>query len=209
MTEAFVFHDVIHTIDDLRAIVGYPQQLVIDKVQHELDEYCREFIARSPFVLIGTSDAQGNADVSPKGDPAGFVQVLDDHTLLIPDRPGNRRTDTLGNILQNPQVGMIFLVPGKDETLRVNGQAQLVRDANLRERFAINGKVPQVLIAVTVKDVYFHCGKCVKRSMLWEEGAAQQELTSLAQVMIKHAHLSDDPVTLQQDVEEDYRKGLY
>src|SRR5215468_3379889 len=99
MTESVMFTDVVRTIDELREIVGYPRQLVIDKVQHELDEFCQEFIAHSPFLLIGTSDAQGNADVSPKGDPPGFVQVLDNHTLLIPDRPGNQRIDTLSNIL--------------------------------------------------------------------------------------------------------------
>lgn len=208
MTESVVFSEVVQSIEELREIIGYPRQLVIDKVIHEVDDYCREFIARSPFLLIGTSDTQGNADVSPKGGAPGFVQVLDDHTLLIPDRPGNQRADTLTNILQNPQVGMLLLVPGKGETLRVNGRAQLVRDAHLREQFTVKGQVPKILIAVTVTDVYFHCAKCIVRSKLWAEGAAQAELTSLAQVLIKHAHLADDPVTFQQEIDEEYRKTL-
>ncbi len=208
MTESVVFSEVVQSIEELRAIIGSPRQLVIDKVIHEVDDYCREFIARSPFLLIGTSDAQGNADVSPKGGEPGFVQVLDDHTLLIPDRPGNRRADSLTNILQNPRIGMLFLVPGKGETLRVNGRAQLVRDAHLRERFTVKGQVPQILIAVTVADVYFHCAKCIIRSKLWEAGAAQAELTSLAQVLIKHAHLSDNPETFQQEIDEEYQHTL-
>src|SRR5215468_9850838 len=118
MSDEIVFSDVVQSVEELREILGHPSQHVIDKVIHEIDEYAAEFIARSPFVLIGSSDAQGNQDVSPKGDPPGFVQVLNSRTLLIPDRPGNRRADTLVNILENPQIGMIFLVPGKRETLR-------------------------------------------------------------------------------------------
>ena len=209
MSDEFVFAEVIRTADELREILGYPSQHVIDKVIHEIDEYAAEFIAHSPFILFGSSDAQGNHDVSPKGDPPGFVQVLNPRTLLIPDRPGNRRADTLVNILENPQMALIFLVPGKRETLRVNGRAQIIRDAALRERCAVEGKIPTLLIAVTVEDVYFHCAKCIIRSKLWEEGAAQQELTSLADVMIKYAHVEADAETLQRDIDEGYQTTLY
>ncbi|MBI1260029.1 MAG: pyridoxamine 5'-phosphate oxidase family protein [Chloroflexi bacterium] len=208
MTEAVVFSEVIQNVDELRSILGHPSQLVIDKVIHEIDEYAREFIAHAPFIMIGSSDAQGNADVSPKGDPAGFVQILNNRTLLIPDRPGNRRADTLINILEHPQMALIFLIPGKRETLRVNGRAQLIRDADLRERCAVNGKIPALLIAVTVEDVYFHCPKCIIRSGLWEEGAAQQELASLAEAILNQTHTPGDPEELQREMDEDYKKGI-
>jgi len=209
MTETVVFSEVVQSEEELRAILGYPSQVVIDKVLHEIDEYAQEFIAKSPFILIGSSDAQGNADVSPKGDPPGFVQVLNSRTLLIPDRPGNHRADTLVNILENPQMALIFLVPGKRETLRVNGRAQLIRDANLRERCTVEGKVPTLLIAVTVEEVYFHCAKCIIRSKLWEEGDAQRELASLAEVMIKQAHVPGNAEELQRDIDEGYLTTLY
>jgi len=209
MTETVTFSEVIQTVEELHAILGHPSQHVIDKVIHEVDEYAQEFIAKSPFILIGSSDAQGNHDVSPKGDPPGFVQVLNSRTLLIPDRPGNRRADTLVNILENPQIGMIFLIPGKRETLRINGRAQLIRDTDLRERCSVGGKVPALLIAVTVEDVYFHCAKCIIRSGLWEEGEAQQELASLAEIMIKNAHIDADAEKFQRDIDESYKTTLY
>jgi len=137
------------------------------------------------------------------------VQVLNGRTLLIPDRPGNHRADTLVNILENPQMTLLFLVPGKRETLRINGRGQIIRDADLRERCAVDGKVPALLIAVTVEDVYFHCGKCIVRSKLWEEGAAQKELTSLAEVMIKYAHVPADAETFQRAIDEEYKTELY
>jgi uncharacterized protein len=204
MTEA-VFTDVIDTLEGLRAIIGNPSQLVIDKVQPEIDEMSAAWIAASPFVLIGTADADGNIDVSPKGDPAGFVQVFDSKTLLIPDRPGNRRVDTLGNIIQNPKIGLIFLVPGKEETLRVNGWAQIVRDAALREPFAVKGKVPTLLIAVHTEEVFFHCAKCVIRSGLWNgtDAPANDALPGLAEILIRQTKLD---ATLEQ-VEEDLKKG--
>jgi PPOX class probable FMN-dependent enzyme len=209
MTETVTFSEAIQSVEELRTILGHPSQHVIDKVIHEVDEYAQEFIAKSPFILIGSSDAQGNHDVSPKGDPPGFVQVLNSRTLLIPDRPGNRRADTLVNILENPQIGMIFLIPGKRETLRINGRAQLIRDTDLRERCSVGGKVPALLIAVTVEDVYFHCAKCIIRSGLWEEGEAQQELASLAEIMIKNAHIDADAEKFQRDIDESYKTTLY
>ncbi len=211
MTDEVAFSEVVRSEAELRAILGYPSQVVIDKVIHEIDAYAQEFISASPFLLIGTSNAQGNADVSPKGDPAGFVQVLNSRTLLIPHRPGNRRADTLVNILENPQIGLIFLIPGKRETLRVNGRAQLIRDTPLRERCAVDGKVPAVLIAVAVEDVYFHCAKCVLRSGLWQAGDAQDELASLAEIMMNQAHLAVNASAeeLQREIDEDDLKTLY
>lgn len=128
----------------------------------------REWIARSPFVVIATADADGNCDASPKGDPAGFVEVLDDTTLAIPERPGNRRADGYFNILSNPRVGLIFLIPGRTETLRVNGRARLVRDADYFDRMVVKGHRPILAMEVDIEQIFFHCGKAFMRSHLWE-----------------------------------------
>jgi PPOX class probable FMN-dependent enzyme len=210
MSEA-MFTDVIETLDDLRAIIGQPSQLVIDKVQSEIDDLSAAWIAASPFLLIATADAEGNMDVSPKGDPAGFVRLFDNKTLLIPDRPGNRRIDTLGNIVQNSKVGLIFLVPGKAETLRINGRAKIVRDDALREQFAINGKLPSLLIAVTADEVYFHCAKCVIRSNLWEshDVAVNDTVPTLAEVLIKQAHVDGTLEEVQARLDKSYAETLY
>lgn len=183
------FKHVIHTEAELRDILGYAGQPARDKVLPEIDDIARAFITASRFVLIGSVDAAGNMDVSPKGDPAGFVQVMDAQTLLIPDRPGNRRGDTLSNLLQNPNIGLLFLVPGRSDTLRVNGTAQLVRDEDVRQRFTVQGKVPQFVIAVTVKEVFFHCTKCVLRSELWSPDLQPDALVSFGEAIIKHAKL--------------------
>lgn len=207
----FAFTDVIETLDDLRAIIGQPSQLVIDKVQSEIDEMSAAWIAASPFLLIATADAEGNMDVSPKGDPAGFVRLLDNKTLLIPDRPGNRRVDSLGNILQNPKVGLIFLVPGKAETLRINGRAKIVRDAALREQFAVNGKLPNLLIAVSADEVYFHCAKCMIRSKLWEsvDASVNDAVPTLGEVLVKQLKLDADPKAVDEDLKQGYAESLY
>ena len=183
------FKQVIQDEAELRAILGYAGQAAQNKVITEIDDICRAFIEKSPFVLLGSTDANGNMDVSPKGDPAGFVQVMDSKTLLIPDRPGNRRGDTLTNIVQNPNMGLLFLVPGRSDTLRVNGTAQIVRDEDIRERFTMQGKVPMFVIAVTVKEVFFHCTKCVVRAGLWTSETALDELASFGEALIKHAKL--------------------
>ncbi len=183
------FKQVIQNESELREILGYAGQTAQDKVQPVIDDICRAFIEKSRFVLLGSMDANGSMDVSPKGDPAGFVHVMDSNTLLIPDRPGNRRGDTLSNILQNPNIGLLFLVPGRKDTLRVNGTAQIVRDDDVRERFIMQGKVPIFVIAVTVKEVFFHCTKCVLRSGLWSSEQQPDELVSFGEALIKHAKL--------------------
>jgi uncharacterized protein len=183
------FKQVIQNEAELREILGYAGQAAQNKVIPEMDDICRAFIEKSPFILLGSTDANGSMDVSPKGDPAGFVQVMDNKTLLIPDRPGNRRGDTLTNILQNPNIGLLFLVPGRTDTLRVNGTAQIVRDDDVRQRFVMQGKVPIFVIAVTVKEVFFHCSKCVVRSGLWSSEHEHDALVSLGEALVKHANL--------------------
>lgn len=203
------FKQVIQTEAELREILGYAGGPAQNKVISEIDEICRAFIEKSPFVLLGSTDANGNMDVSPKGDPPGFVQVMDSKTLLIPDRPGNRRGDTLSNILQNPNIGLLFLVPGRSETLRVNGTAQIVRDEDVRERFVMQGKVPIFVIAVTVKEMFFHCTKCVVRSKLWSSEQEHNELVSLGAAIIKHAKLDLSVEQADAIVAEDERTDLY
>jgi uncharacterized protein len=203
------FKQVIQTEAELREILGFAGKAAQNKVLSEIDEICRAFIEKSPFLLLGTTDANGNMDVSPKGDPSGFVQLMDSKTLLIPDRPGNRRGDTLSNILQNPNIGLLFLVPGRSDTLRVNGTAQIVRDEAIRERFIMQGKAPIFVIAVTVKEVFFHCTKCVVRSGLWSSEVEKDALVSFGEAIVKHAKLSISIEEADALVVEDEKTDLY
>ena len=165
------FSTVITTEAELRALMGEPSELSLRKQQSALDVHCRAFIGLAPFLLVGTVGIDGLCDVSPRGDAPGFVQVLDEQTLVIPERPGNRRIDTLRNIIQTGSVGLLFMVPGMEETLRVNGRAQLVRDADLLERMAVQGKPPLLAIGVTVEECFLQCAKALKRSHLWQPEA--------------------------------------
>jgi uncharacterized protein len=179
------FRHVVTSLDELRAIVGEPSDIARRKQIAALDGTCREFIARSPFLLMATTDAAGHCDVSPKGDAPGFVLVLDDTHLVIPDRPGNNRTDGLTNIIENPHVGLIFLVPGRGDTLRVNGRAAIVRDEEILSRAAMHGKLPKVGIGVEVEEAFLHCPKAFLRSSLWDPStwADPQKLPSFAQML--------------------------
>lgn len=159
-----------HTIDDeaaLRALIGEPAAIVCAKVSTRLNALTRQFIARSPFVCLATSDAQGHCDVSPRGDPVGFVRVLDDFTLLLPERPGNRIADSLRNVLSNPHVGLLFVIPGVGDTFRVNGRATLVTDPDLLAPSAAFGKVPKLGLLVDIEQAYTQCSKAFLRSDLW------------------------------------------
>jgi hypothetical protein len=201
----------------LREIMGTPMELAVRKQLGKLDSYCREFIARSPFLCLGTADAKGRADVSPRGDPAGFVQVLDDHTLIIPDRPGNNRLDTMNNIMENPNVGLLFFIPGFEDTLRVNGRATIVRDPQALRRAAVNGKAPKVAIRVAVDEAFLHCAKALKRSRLWDPAnrVDRREMPTLAKMILEQTAPPDQAPT-DKDVaagdafiEDDYRTGMY
>ena len=205
------FTDVITDPAQFRALMGEPPPPCVAKTLATLDRHCRAFIARSPFVLIASSNARGHVDVSPKGDAAGFVQVLDDATLAIPDRPGNRRADTFTNVLENPKVGLIFLVPGKSETLRVSGTARIVRDTNLRESMAARGKRPDFVLAVEVDEAFFHCSKCIIRSSLWMPQAwpSLDGLPSLAQTMVDAGALPMPVDALAEIIKQDESERLY
>jgi uncharacterized protein len=186
-----------------------------------LDRHCHHFIGLSPFLCLGTFGADGRADVSPRGGQPGFVQILDDRTLAIPDRPGNNRLDSLTNIVANSQVGMIFLVPGFEDTLRVNGKAVLTRDPALLGGMAVNNKEPKVAIKVAVEEAFLHCAKAFKRSRLWDPTAQvdRKTMPSLVRMIMEQIaeaetrqppKVDDALVTAYEcEVEEDYRTNLY
>jgi uncharacterized protein len=160
--------DAIETEDGLRTIYDAPTDRAKRKCLSALDIHCRTFISLSPFLCIGTSGASGG-DVSPRGDAPGFVQVIDDRTLLIPDRPGNNRLDSMSNVLGNPKVGLLFMIPGVDETLRVNGRARIVRDSASLAPMTVNGKMPKSGLLVEIDEAFLHCGKALIRSKLWKD----------------------------------------
>jgi len=154
--------------EELRRLLGEPSDLVRAKVGDRLNDLTRQFVDRSPFVLLATSAPDGTCDVHPRGDPPAVVRVLDEQTLLLPERPGNRLADSLRNILGNPKVGLLFVVPGVGDTLRVNGRAALVTDEDLLASSAVEGKVPKLGILVDVEEVFTHCSKAFLRSQLWD-----------------------------------------
>lgn len=162
---------VIRSLDELRRRFGEPSPTAARKTIRVLDKHCRAIIAASPFLCMATADAAGRADVSPRGDQPGFVQVENDTTLLIPDRTGNNLLDSMSNLVANPEIGLIFMVPGMDETLRVNGRAELVEDAGLAARFQVNGKAPKIVIRVTVREAFLHCARAFRRARLWDPAA--------------------------------------
>ncbi len=196
-------------LDDL---LGEPSELVRAKISDRLNDLTRRFVDRSPFLLLATSAADGRCDVSPRGDPPGFVRVIDERTLLIPERPGNRLADSLRNILESPQVGLLFVIPGVGDTLRVNGRATLVTDAELLEPTAVEGKVPQLGILVDVEQVFTHCSKAFIRSQLWDPDrfVDRDELPSPGEI---HRSLNPSFDAERYDAEraERYarREGLY
>src|SRR4051794_18969480 len=156
---------IVRDAGELATLYPQPHERSMRKQLDRLDDYCRAFIAASPMVIVGTQN--GVADNSPRGDRPGFVKVADDHTLLIPDRRGNNRLDTLKNIVRNPAIGLLFLIPCVHETFRVNGEAFISRDPVLAEQFAVQGKAPRTVIVVTVKEAYIHCSRALVRADLW------------------------------------------
>jgi PPOX class probable FMN-dependent enzyme len=208
---------VYETEEALRALMGRPMELAVRKALPALDKYCRAFIERSPFLTLGTADAQGRTDVSPRGDRPGFVLVLDDRRLFLPERPGNARYDSLTNILSNPRVGLLFFVPGYEDTLRVNGRARLLAEPALLARCAVNGKLPKLGIEVTVEEAYLHCAKALKRSQLWDPSTQRDraELPTLGRMILEQtADAGSAPAAevvrnVDELIEENYRTTLY
>jgi uncharacterized protein len=194
----------------LRSLYGTVSPLAQRKVLAHLDHHCRAFIALSPFLVLATSDGAGGADASPRGDAPGFVAVLDDTSLLLPDRPGNNRVDSYGNVIASPGVGLIFFVPGIDETLRVNGCAHVVNDAALLTNLVANGKVPKAGLLIEIEEAFFHCGKALKRAQLWNAGnhVERTSFPSLGRIIAEQTgQCSADEADAR--IESDYRLKLY
>ena len=207
-----MFKHVVTSERELRDILGSPSERAVKKDIAGLDEHGRAYIARSPFMLLAMSSATGRCDVSPKGDAPGFVRVLDDHHLVVPERPGNRRLDGMRNIVDNPHVGMIFLIPGREETLRVNGRAWIVRDAEILASLTARGKEPPVAIGVEIEECFFHCPKAFRRSELWEPASwpDRDALPSMACVI--YDQIRPEGKTLeeyQRESEEGLKRTLY
>ncbi|TNC11667.1 pyridoxamine 5'-phosphate oxidase family protein [Methylobacterium terricola] len=202
--------DEIRDAADLRDHMGPVSRLAEGKVLARLDAHARAFIALSPFLVAATADAEGRADASPRGDAPGFVQVLDEATLLIPDRRGNNRADSFGNLLAAPGIGLIFLVPGITETLRVNGTARISTDPALLAPLVAQGKVPTTGLLVTVREAFFHCGKAVMRSRLWDPAAQvpRDTFPSLGRVLAEQTGALA-VAEAEQLMDESYRTRLY
>ena len=206
------FSSVVRSEAELRELMGAPiAPPVVEKTLSSLDRHCLAFIGRAPFVLLASTDAEGRMDISPKGDAPGFVQVLDNKTLVIPERPGNQRFDTFRNLFESPRIGLIFLVPGKRETLRISGTAEVVRDRELLETMAANGKTPALAIAVHVEEAFFHCAKCIIRSHLWqpELWPSIEGLPTLAETMKDAASLPMPVEVLEGIIKDDEENRLY
>lgn len=206
------FNHVIRSEADLRAIMGDPvAPPVVEKTLSKLDRHCLAFIGRSPFVLISSASVDGRMDISPRGDAPGFVKVLSENALLIPDRPGNQRFDTFCNLFQNPNVGLIFLIPGKRETLRVSGKAEVIRDLEWLEPMSVHGKIPTLALAVHVEEAFMHCGKCTVRSNIWNpaEWPELEGLSSLAEAMKDAAAIPAPVEAVEHIIAEDERSRLY
>lgn len=205
------FADTIETVAELEAHAGTAPEKVLVKEISALDDLCRAFIARAPFMMIATANPEGVIDVSPKGDPAGFVRVLSDTLLAIPDRPGNRRLDSYHNLLKDPRIGLIFLIPGKGETLRISGEAKIVRDPALLETMPVDGKLPTMALVIHVTRAFMHCPKAMIRSKIWQPESWQNadDLGDIGDAMIKHGRLKQSPEALLEEATSEGLLRLY
>jgi uncharacterized protein len=207
-----------HAIADeeaLRGLFAPTHTLAALKCLDALDEHAQAFIRRSPFLCIGTQNAEGRADVSPRGDPVGFVTILDRHTLAIPDRPGNNRLDSLSNIISNPNVGLLFIIPGFDDTLRVNGHASLTTDPDILAGMSVGERMPKLAITVRVREVFLHCAKAFRRSHLWDPAHFQDraEMPSLSKIILDQTTGAPEGESAMRAIDDalevEYGKSMY
>lgn len=196
------------SMDEVRARLGEPDAMVKGKIMDHIDDEFRRFIAHSPFLTMATADAAGRADCSPRGDYPGFVKVLDDHTLALPDRPGNRIADSFRNLAENDGIGLLFLVPGLRETLRVNGRAYVTDEPDVLARMQTEARTPELAIVVAVEEAYGHCGRAILRSRLWDPAsqALADELPSAGEMFAAQLGLDIAPEILDHALEEGYRQ---
>jgi|SRR4051812_40434538 PPOX class probable FMN-dependent enzyme len=194
----------IDTHEALRDLIGETKPRTKQKILDHLDEHARNLIAHSPFVLLATSAPDGSCDVSPRGDPAGSVLVLDDRTLVLADRPGNKLIDSFRNIVDNPHAGLLFLVPGMNETLRVNGRAKLLSDAPFFDSLAVQGKRPKLAVVIEVEELYMHCAKAFLRSSLWDPSTwpERSTLPTLGTILRDQLSLATSAKELDDDLNE-------
>ncbi|WP_242894014.1 pyridoxamine 5'-phosphate oxidase family protein [Actinomadura litoris] len=200
----------ITSAEELRALLGTPLRRALDKERATLHAWDREWLRLSPFCLISTSDADGNCDVSPKGDPPGFTLVLDDTTIVIPERPGNRRADGYMNVLGNPHVGLVYLIPGRRETLRINGRARILRDAPFFDEMVVKGHRPELALLVEIEQIFFHCAKALMRSKLWmPESWEPDALPSQARIVKDVQYTEETLEQMEQRYGPAYADALY
>lgn len=201
----------VETVDGLREIYRRPSDVARRKQLDRLDGNCRSFIAHSPFVVVGTSDDEGNCDVSPKGGPPGFVTVLSEHALAIPDLSGNNRLDSFQNLVANPGIGLLFLIPGVDETLRVNGRASISTDPDVLALSAVGGRVPKVAVHVEVQEAYIHCAKALRRGSVWqaEQWPDTTDMPTVACMLRDHTGLEASAEDVGAYLEDSYRRTLW
>lgn len=193
----------------LREVIGTPTELVLTKIADRLNELTRQFVERSPFVCVATARPDGGLDVSPRGDPPGFVRILDERTLLLPDRPGNRIADTLTNLLEDPRIALLFLIPGVGDTFRVNGRARIVDDPELLTPSAVDGKVPRLGLLVSIEEAYIQCSKALIRSDLWnpEHHVDRSELPSSGEILRSVREDEFDAEQYDRERAERYARG--
>ena len=205
------FDEVIQDRARLREIMGEPSHRVTGKVINHVDDICRQFIACATYVVIATQGRDGLPDVSPRGDPAGFVAVLDNKTLAIPDRLGNKRIDSFENLLSHPEIGLLFLIPGHSYTLRISGAARIVKDATLQKQLAVSGQEPLLVVVVTVAEAFMHCAKSFARSGLWrpQTWPDATQVPSLAEAMVAHGRLAESQAEMQAIIDKDFGTRMY
>ena len=207
MTSAGEF---VQSLAELVAIVGEPNERAANKARSCLHGVDRQWLAASPFCLLATSDGHGRCDVSPKGDPSGFVHVIDDRTIAVPERPGNRRADGLRNVLQNPHVGLIFFIPGREDTLRINGSARIAANAPYFDSMAVAGRRPKLALVVSIEEVFYHCAKALMRAQLWAwQSWAPRKMLSRPEIVQAVEDAGATLEELQRYYGPDYAKGLY
>ncbi|PSK64192.1 hypothetical protein B0E53_03869 [Micromonospora sp. MH33] len=200
----------ITTPEELAELLGAPTRRALDKERTVLHQRDREWLAAAPFCLVATAGADGSCDVSPKGDPAGFTLVLDETTIAIPERPGNRRADGYRNILANPHVGLLFLIPGRTDTLRINGRARLVRDAPYFADMEVEGHRPVLAVEVTIEQIFYHCAKAFLRSKLWRPETWRPDALPTRARLVKEVEApTENLADLERHYGPDYARNLY
>jgi PPOX class probable FMN-dependent enzyme len=211
--------EIVGSLEELDAITERASGGAAGKTMRHIDTYARQFIGLSPFCCLATSDGRGSADVTPRGDKPGFVRVLDDTTLLIPERPGNNRVDSLRNIIENPSLGLLFFIPGFEDTLRVNGRGRVTKDPRLLADSAVDGKTPKFGVIVDVGEAFLHCAKAFRRSRLWDANAqvpratmptlARMIMDQIAEKANEAKPAEAEVKAVDAEIEEEYRTQLY